>query len=304
MSFWLKRHVQTLIAALGRLWSQPLATAFTVLVIGIALALPACLQLVITNVTRVTAGWSESVSIAVYLKLPTEVATARSLAATLRKREDVSKVELITAEAAFADFRRRSGFGAALETLTENPLPHVLVVKPASVAATPARLERLADSLRSLPAVDLVQLDTAWVQRLDAIVTAFQRAILLTAVLLALGAMAIVGNTIRLEIQTRKSEIEIVRLVGASNGFIRRPFLYSGAWYGLGGALVAWLTTAGLVGALGGPIERIAGLYASSFRLTGLSWELGLLLLVSGIALGWLGSFIIATRHLVRTAPR
>ena len=148
-----------------------------------------------------------------------------------------------------------------------------------------------------------MQLDTAWVNRLNAILEAFQRGLILAAAVLGLGVMVIVGNTIRLDIQNRRDEIEVTKLVGGSDAFVRRPFLYNGFWYGLGGALTAWVITLVAVAVLREPIGRLAGLYGSSFQLGALDPEASGILLASGIALGWLGSYIAATRHLRKIEP-
>jgi cell division transport system permease protein len=303
MSVWLARHLQTLLGSLGRLMQHKLATVLTALVIGIALALPACLHLFITNVQTATGSWSRAVDVTVYLKRPTSADEAQRLAERWRQRRDVAEVELILADAALQEFRRESGFGAAIDALNGNPLPHTLVVRPTPDYASAAQLEALATEMRATPSVDLVQLDTAWVNRLNAILLAIRRALLLTAGVLALGVMVIVGNTIRLDIQNRRDEIEVTKLVGGSDAFVRRPFLYNGVWYGLAGGLIAWVITAMAIGVLREPIARIAGLYGSAFQVRGLGLESSLLLLVAGAALGWLGSYVAATRHLRAIEP-
>ncbi len=303
MSAWLTRHAQTLIGALGRLSKQKLATLFTTLVIGIALALPACLYLLITNVETATGNWDRAVDLSVYLKMPTSADEAQRIAERLRQRRDVAAVEVITAEDALREFRRDSGFGPAIDALPNNPLPHSLIVRPRPESATAAHLEELAKDIRALPSVEFVQLDTEWVNRLQAILEAIRRGVLLTAAFLAIGVMAIVGNTIRLDIQNRRQEIEVTKLVGGSDAFVRRPFLYSGVWYGAGGALVAWLVTAVVIGVLRDPVRRIAGLYGSGFELSGLPPDATAALLGIGIVLGWMGSFIAATRHLRQIEP-
>jgi cell division transport system permease protein len=303
MSAWLTRHLQTLIGSLGRLSQHKLATLLTTLVIGVALALPACLHLLISNVQTATGSWHRSIEVTVYLKRPTALDEAKRMADRIRQRRDVAVVEIIPAAAALKEFRRDSGFGEAIDALNENPLPHVLVVRPKAEYATAGHLDELATDLRALASVDLVQLDTAWVNRLNAILDAIRRGVLLAAALLALGVMAIVGNTIRLDIQNRRAEIEVTKLVGGSDGFVRRPFLYSGVWYGIGGAVIAWILTGVVVGVLRGPVTRIAGLYGSGFSLHGLGVEPTAILLASGIVLGWLGSYIAATRHLREIEP-
>jgi cell division transport system permease protein len=304
MGAWLTRHVQTFVGALGRLGQQPIATLMTMMVIGIALALPTCLHLLIINAKSVSAHWDKAVDLSVYLKIGTPERVAQSLLSRVQARRDVASVRLITADEGLKEFARDLGFAEAVKALEENPLPHTLVVTPRADNLTTEHLESLAADLRELPEVELVQLDTAWVRRLQAILDALQRAVLAAAALLALGVVLIVGNTIRLDIYGRRAEIEITKLVGGSNGFVRRPFLYAGVWYGLGGALLAALLTFVIIAVLSGPIARIASAYASTFRLQGLDAPTLLVLLGAGIALGWLGSFLSASRHLHEIEPR
>ena len=303
MSAWFIRHLQTLIGSLGRLSNHWLGTLFTMLVIGIALALPACLHLVVTNLQSASSNWDNAVTISVYLKQDTSPDDARRISERVRQRRDVAQVTLITAEEGLKEFRHQSGFGEAIDALTTNPLPHALTIKPAGEYLNAAHLEALAADLKQLAGVDVVQLDTAWVNRLNAILEAIQRSVLVTAGLLALGVMAIVGNTIRLDIQNRRQEIEVTKLVGGSNAFVRRPFLYSGVWYGIGGGIIAWIITQLIVAALTGPVVRLAGYYDSGFRLAGLGWAPSGILLAAGVVLGWLGSFIAAGRHLRAIEP-
>ncbi|HEY5806500.1 MAG TPA: permease-like cell division protein FtsX [Povalibacter sp.] len=303
MSAWVTRHLQTLIGALGRLSQHKFATLLTTLVIGIALALPACLHLLIANMQSATGNWNRAVDMSVYLRIPSSVDELQRIADRIRQRRDVADIEVITADTALKAFRRDSGFGPAIDALTGNPLPHSLVIHPKAEYATAAHLEELAGDIRALPSVELVQLDTAWVNRLQAILEAIRRGVMLTAAFLALGVMAIVGNTIRLDIHNRRAEIEVTKLVGGSDAFVRRPFLYSGVWYGVGGALIAWLLTAVVVGTLREPVGRIAGLYGSGFQISGLGLKPTLILLGSGVILGWLGSFVAASRHLRQIEP-
>jgi cell division transport system permease protein len=300
---WLVRHVQTFIGALGRLSQHSLATLMTTLVIGIALALPACLHLLVTNAQRAVGGWNRAISVSVYLKQPTSADEARRVAERIRQRRDLAEVELVTAEDALKAFRNESGFGAAIDALNENPLPHSLLLRPGETYATPEHLASLAADLRKMPSVDVVQLDTAWVERLNAILEGLRRGILLAAGLLGVGILVIVGNTIRLDIQNRRDEIEVTKLVGGSDGFVRRPFLYSGVWYGIGGGVLAWVVAAIVLAALRDPVARIAGLYGSGFQLSGLGLEAGGILVGTGIALGWLGSYVAASRHLRQIEP-
>ena len=303
MTAWLVRHLQTSIGSLGRLAQHKLATTLTILVIGIALALPACLHLLVTNAELATGNWNRAVDLTVFLKRPTSAEEARRTAERIRQRRDVDEAQLILADEALKEFRRDSGFGDAIDALNENPLPHTIVVRPAPTYTSTASLQSLAADVRALPSVEVVQLDTAWVNRLNAILEAFQRGLMLAAAVLGLGVMVIVGNTIRLDIQNRRDEIEVTKLVGGSDAFVRRPFLYNGFWYGLGGALTAWMITLVAIAVLREPIGKLAGLYGSSFQLGALGPEASGVLLASGIALGWLGSYIAATRHLRKIEP-
>jgi cell division transport system permease protein len=300
---WLVRHAQTCIGSLGRLSQHKFSTLLTILVIGIALALPACLHLLINNAQVATGSWNSAVDLTVFLKRPTSAEEATRTASRIQQRRDVSNVQLITAEDALKEFRRDSGFGTAIEALNENPLPHTLVVTPAPEFTSAASLDSLAADLRAMPSVDTVQLDTAWVNRLNAILDTVRRGLMIAAGLLAIGVMVIVGNTIRLDIQNRRAEIEVTKLVGGSDAFVRRPFLYNGIWYGLGGGLIAWLITTVVIGLLREPIGRLANLYGSGFELGGLDARSTLILLGAGILLGWLGSYLAATRHLRAIEP-
>lgn len=302
MSAWLERHLQTLIGSLGRLSKQPFATFLTVLVMGIALALPACLNVLVKNAQAVSGNWDRALDVSVYLKSSIDVDTATRLMNKLKTRSDIKAVELIRSEDALKEFREHSGFGDALNALKDNPLPNVLVVTPRE-GATPEALNSLGDELRKQSEADVVQLDTAWVQRYLAILDTLRQLVSLIGLLLAAGVIVIVGNTIRLDIQNRRDEIEVTKLVGGSDAFVRRPFLYAGFWYGLGGGLLAWLMTALMVIALAGPVQRIAGLYGSGFVLTGMGLREGGVVALLGVLLGWLGSFVATTRHLRDIEP-
>lgn len=300
---WARLHVQTLIGSLGRLASQPVATAMTVAVIGIALALPVSLYLLVQNLQGLSGHWDEGIEVSLYLEPDQPLAQARSLAAEIEGWEEVAATGLVSAEEALAEFRAGSGLGDALGALEHNPLPHLVTVRPASGHDSPEAIEVLAERLQALPAADLVQADADWVRRLFAMLEIGRRLATLAGLLLALGVLVIVGNTIRLDIQNRRQEIEVMKLIGGTDGFIRRPLLYSGTWYGLGGALAAVLIVQLGLWALSGPVTRLAGLYGSAFRPEGPGIAGALLLLALGAALGWLGSWISATRHLRQVEP-
>ncbi len=301
---WLERHAQSLVGSLGRLARQPFATALTIAVIGIALALPAALYLVVTNLRAVTADLGDTVQLSVYLRLQTTEAQARKTASAIQARVEVEQAVLVSPDEGLAEFRALSGIGEALQALTENPLPWVVKVRPAPPHDSAVAVEALAAQLREADAVELVEADTAWVRRLHAILDTLRQLVFLIAAVLAAGVLAIVGNTIRLEINGRRAEIEVTKLVGGNNAFVRRPFLYSGFWQGLGGGLLAvGLIVVGLA-VLEAPVARLASAYGAAFMLVGLSMRELLAVVAGGAALGWLGAWIVSAYHLRRIEPR
>ena len=308
---YLERHLQTLVASLGRLARAPFGTLLTVGVIGIALALPACLHLLVANARALSGGWESALDLTAYLKPVLPEREAAQLAEQIAARPDVASARLVTASAGLEEFRRWSGLGAALDALKDNPLPAAIVVRPrltADLGDTPgaaavAAIGVLGDALRALPGVDQVQLDTGWVRRFTALLEALRRAVLIVTAVLAVAVLAIVGNTVRLDIDSRRAEIEVTKLVGGSDGFVRRPFLYGGFWYGLGGGLLAVLLSEAIALAFEGPVARVASAYGSSFRLAGLDGAAAFALLGGGAVLGWLGAWLSATRHLRAIEP-
>ena len=298
------RHLQALLGSLGRLMRSPLASFLTLLVIALALALPAALKLFVTNAQAATGNFASAVDVSVYLKTDVPLAKAQQLSQAAQQRPDVAAVTLISADKGLEDFRTYSGFGDALAALKENPLPHVLHVRPRAAASSAAGLDSLRRYFAAWPEVDLVQVDSEWVMRFNAILQVLQRLLIIAAVLLGIGVLAIIGNTIRLEIQARRAEIEVTKLVGGSNAFVRRPFLYTGVLYGLGGALLAWGILTLVVLVLRDSVATLARLYGSRYLLEGLTPEdIGVLLGV-GLVLGWLGAWIAAARHLRSIEPR
>ncbi|HVW68328.1 MAG TPA: permease-like cell division protein FtsX, partial [Steroidobacteraceae bacterium] len=226
------RHTQALLGSVGRLARNPFATVMTLLVIGLALAFPMALHLFVINAQLATGDFADAVDLSVYMKTGVQLAKAQQLASDARQRSDIAEVTLIPADKALEEFRTYSGFGAALEALKENPLPHVLHVRPKPEASSAAALESLRRYFAAWPEVDVVQIDSEWVMRFNAILDFLRRLLVIAAVLLGAGVLAVIGNTIRLEILNRRAEIEVTKLVGGSNGFVRRPFLYTGALYG------------------------------------------------------------------------
>lgn len=301
LEVWLLRHMQVLMACLGDMARVPLATLLTMAVIGITLSLPAGLYVLLGNLHTLAGRLDQPARLTVYLKAEVGDAPALTLSRRLSEADPAGRVELKTRAEALAEFKRHSGLGQALALLEENPLPAVLTLLPSDTATE--RLEAQATGLRKLPEVDHVELDLEWLRRLRAILDLASRGLSLVATLLASAALLIVGNTIRLAVLSRRAEIEIMKLVGATDAFIRRPFLYTGLLYGLGGALVAAavVETGRLVMA---PAARtLAGLYGSGLEIQGLGAVTFLALLTLGGLLGWLGARLTVAYHLRDIEP-
>jgi cell division transport system permease protein len=304
LSNWSSRHGHALVSTAGHLGRHGLATVLTVLVMGLAMALPLALQVLVRNVRDATGDFSGAVGLSVYFKPEVSEQKARQLASTAAARPGVERATLITSSEALAEFRAQSGFGSALDALPDNPLPNVLTIRPTPNADSPAQLEALRGYLQAWPEVDTVQLDRDWVLRFSAILDLLRRGVLIAAVLLGAGVVAVVGNTIRLEILNRRDEIEVTKLVGGTNAFVRRPFLYAGVLYGLIAGAIAWGLVALARFVLTPPATRLASAYGSQFALRGPSVQELAILLAAGVALGWLGAFIAAARQLSRIEPR
>lgn len=303
VSTWLGRHVSTATSSLGRLARQPFASLMIILVIAVTLAIPAALNLVVRNAQAITSGWNNALDFSVFLRQDLSETDASALASLIGQRADVESVQLITSAEALEEFKQQSGFGDALDQLTENPLPHALVVRPSS-ANTSQSLLLLQEELANLPEAELVQIDTEWVQRFHAILDIVRQAIVIGAALLGAAIVVIIGNTIRLDIQNRREEIEVTKLIGASNAFVRRPFLWSGFWYGLlGGLLALGLVQYGLF-LLEEPVARLAGLYRAGITVLAPDLRESLAILGTGVFLGLVGSWLAAARHMRRIEPR
>lgn len=300
-SAWLKDHARVAVTSLGRLYRNAGTSLMTAAVIGISLSLPAAMQVLIGNAETLSGSWEGAARISLYLKTSVGDADARALADKLRATPGVSDVQYISANQALAEFKQLSGFGDALAVLDKNPIPPVLVVHPTD--GSPEGAAALEHSIASLPGVDQVRLDLQWLQRLSAILDIVKRVTGILAGLLGLAVVLVVGNTIRLEIGGRRTEIEVSKLLGATDGFIRRPFLYHGAWYGLAGGLLACLLVGLAVILVEDPVGHLAGLYGSAFTLQGLGLIGALALLGAGGLLGWAGSWLAVARHLRAIEP-
>ena len=297
MRAWLDHHAYSLVSALGRFARRPWSTLLTIGVMAVALALPLGLWLVLDNVGRFAGSAQQSRQIALFLNVEVDGARAAGLAEELRARDDVAAVEHRTPEQGLDELREQGGLDAAIDALDANPLPSVLLVTPAGDGAL------LADALRDAPGVEMLQHDAEWRRRLDGWLRFGGRVALVLALLLGPGAVLVVGNTVRLDIQSRREEIGVLQLLGASDGFIRRPFLYLGAWYGLGAGLVALALLTATNFALAAPLAELANSYGSDFALEGLGVPQAGWVLLGATVLGWLGAGVVTGHFLRQTRP-
>jgi len=298
---WLQHHRLSAADSLGRILENPLSSAMTWLVIGIALALPTGLDVALDNVGRLSGNWDSPAQISLFLQDGVSEQRAMALQAELDARSDIAEARFVSREAALEEFRSLSGFADVLASLEYNPLPHLILVSPQAGSAGAAALR---DELGALPDVAQAVLDMEWLQRLNSLMELGRRLVLAVGGLLVVGVLLILGNTIRLAIESRREEIVIVKLVGGSNAFVRRPFLYTGLWYGVGGGLFAALLVAASLWFLRQPVDELARLYQSEFRLRGLGVMGGLNLIILGGLLGLAGAWLAVSRHLADIQPR
>lgn len=294
LGVWWDHHLHSIVYSLGRAMRKPWATLLTMAVMALALALPLGLSIALDNLKQFAGSVQQSRDINVFLKTGVDAAAANTLATTLRGRADVAAVALRTPEQGMAELRDSAGLGEALDALDDNPLPTLLIVTPAVADDAP-----LAAALSALPQADLVQHDALWRKRLDGWLRFGERLVQVLSVLLGAGAALVVGNTVRLDIQSRREEIGVLQLLGASDGFIRRPFLYLGAWYGFGAGVLALGLIAASGLALGPPLAELADSYGSHFALHGLDALHSGFVLLGTLLLGWLGAWLV-TGHFLR----
>ncbi|MGE0385317.1 MAG: permease-like cell division protein FtsX [Gammaproteobacteria bacterium] len=294
---WFAEHARACVGTVGEFARAPLSTLLTVAVLAIALALPAAALKVIDNLGAATRTLDTQARITLYLREDVDETAAGSMAALLRDRPGVEAATVISRAQGAADFRRWSGYGEALDLLEENPLP-VAVLITAARGTDAAAMDALFAHVRGLAEVEMAQMDRQWVERLQALTRAARRAVAIVAALLGAAVLLVVGNTIRLGISGRTEEIEIARLFGATDAFVRRPFLYHGLLLGVTAAVLAAITVAGALAALTGPVTELAVSYGSPFRLVGMGAADTAALMLAGGLLGLAGSWLAVGRHL------
>lgn len=300
-----QNHRHLLLNTLQRLLAEPVQTLMTSLVVAIALGLPAALYVGVINLQQLGGRVATTAQMTIFLDKTASSEAISQLRQQLEVDKDIVRIKFISRQQALDDFRAHSGFGDVLDMLDENPLPPVLVVEPAaSFQRDLVASEALAVELKALPVVADVQLDMKWMQRLQGILLLGERLALSLGLALALGVLLIIGNTIRLAIENRREEIVVVKLVGGTNAYVRRPFLYTGIWYGFIGGLLAWVLVVVGLQWLSGPVQQLAVLYQSVFQLEGLGFSGLLALLLIGVVLGLIGAWLAVARHLSSIEPR
>lgn len=295
---WIINHIRACVFGFGEVIRAPLASIMTIAVIGVAISLPAGLYLLLQNFQALSKPWNDTPSISLYLKQGTATAQINQIVADLKQRHDIKTVKYISPQQGLNEFKKTTAFGDLADTLKNNPLPAVIVVTPTKAHQTPTDMESLFVNLKAMPSVDFTQLDMAWVKRLYYLLTIGKRVIYTSAILFGIGVILIVGNTIRLTTQTHREEIAILKLVGATNAFIRRPLLYRGFMYGLLGGYLAWLLVSLILWWLANPAVHLVTTYGAMFTMQGLNAITGLTIALISATLGFLGSWLASQLHL------
>ena len=302
MGAYFLHHMQSLVFSLGKIYQTPTTTIMTVTVIGITLSLPGGFYLFLKNIDAVSGDFRSSSQIALYLDIELDEKKARALERQVADMPDVVETEFVSKQKSLEKFRQTSGFGKSIDTLSSNPLPHTIIVEPSGSADTFA-VKNLLNLLQSLPGVEIAKLDTEWLERLYTILEIAKRSVAIITILFGFAVLLIIGNTIRLDIQNRYQEIIVTKLIGATNAFIRRPFLYGGLWYGLLGGLISWLIVEIGYLAISGPLERLNLLYQADLVLITFTFQDFIILISSSTLLGLTGSWIAVARHLNQIEP-
>jgi len=301
VSAWLLHHLQSMIFSLGKIYQAPATTIMTVSVIGITLSLPGGFYLFLKNIDAISGDFRSTTQISLFLDLGVKEDRARALEKEIAGMDNVVSTRFISREQSLEEFRRDSGFGKSIDTLSSNPLPHTILVEPGEVDTFTVR--NLLNRLQAMPEVEIAKLDTEWLERLYTIIEIARRSVTIITILFAFAVLLIIGNTIRLDIQNRYQEIVVTKLIGATDAFIRRPFLYGGVWYGFLGGIISWLIVEIGYLAIAGPLQRLNLLYQSDMRLITFSLHDFMILILSSTVLGLAGSWIAVARHLSKIEP-
>ncbi|TAN67197.1 MAG: FtsX-like permease family protein [Methylobacter sp.] len=296
-------HAHALFSSLGRLVASRFSSAMTIVVLAIAISLASGFYILVANLQQLAGNLEASNQISLFLKDDISEGKASGFANTIRKNPDIQDVKLITKEQALAEFQAYSGFGEAVKTLEKNPLPIVIQVWPKKSLENEQALKALLDDFGRMAEVDFAQMDMQWVKRLQSIMEVARRGVTLLSLLLGAGVLFITANTIRLELHNRRDEVVIAKLVGATNGFIHRPFLYSGFWIGFFSGIAAWFIVTTIMLILKQPVENLSRLYDGAFHVLFLGFTETLALLFISSVLGVVGSWIVLHFQLRQLKP-
>lgn len=296
-------HFRQGVNSLGELYRTPFASLMTIGVLGFSLTLPSTLYILVKNAEQISEQWQQASEISLFLNENVSDASAEQLVTRLSAWDEVADVSYISANEALQEFQILSGLGEALEYLNENPLPGVVTVVPNARHASPTAASILLDKLRQEREVDIGKLDIEWLERLYALLDIAKELVFIMALLLFFAVVLIIGNTIRLNILNRRDEILVMKLVGATDSFIQRPFLYTGFWFGMLGGLIAWLTVTAVLWWVEWSLQSFMDLYQTQISIRGLDLSaLGLMLILS-VGLGLLGSLLSVKRHVNEIEP-
>ncbi|MCV6589196.1 MAG: permease-like cell division protein FtsX [Marinobacterium sp.] len=293
---------QTAKTAFARLLVSPAATMMTIAVLAIALALPGVLYVGLKNIHQVSTSWQGDPRIALYLELSVDDSQAAELSRYLQQREDLAEVELISRKDGLEQFRSLSGFGDVISYLGYNPIPAVINIEPQRMSDD--ELIELQQQLELDPLVAEASLDMIWVQRLNSALEVTQRLTVMLGLLLGLAVLLVIGNTVRVSIESRRDEIVVAKLVGATDGWVRRPFLYTGAWYGILGGVCGWGLIQAALMLLDTPVQKLSGLYQNAFVLLGPDLIETSILIGTSLLLGLIGAWVAVSRYLRSIEPR
>lgn len=295
---WIENHLRAFLFGLGELLRAPIASGMTLLVIGIAMAFPAGMYALLHNAQQLAKQWHNDPTISVYLQPHVSDQQAAALMKQLQQRDDIGNVSYISPAQGLQEFQQQAALQEALKVLPENPLPGIIVITPRLHSQSPAEIQNLLASLQQLPNVDTSQLDTLWIKRFYDFMTLGERVTYGLMALFGIGVALIVGNTMRMATQNHRQEIAVLKLIGATAAFIRRPMLYRGALYGLLGGLIAWLLVSILFWWLQEPAQRLAASYNGHWQLKGLNYSAGLAITSACALLGLIGSWLSVQHYL------
>jgi cell division transport system permease protein len=297
-------HARQAVNSLGELWRSPFASLMTIGVLGFSITLPSTLYVIVKNTEQISEQWQQASEISLFLEKGVSNADAQQLLKRLRLWPEISEVAYIPADKALEEFQLLSGFGDALNYLEENPLPAVVLVVPTSKHASPTAAGILLDKLRKEREVEIGKLDIEWLERLYALINIAKDLVTLLAVLLFFAVVLIIGNTIRLNILNKKDEIVVMKLVGATDAFIQRPFLYTGFWFGLLGGVMAWVTVLFILLWVDFSMDAFMEKYQVDFNITAMDLSTLLIMLMMSVGLGLAGSILSVQRHVKDIEPR